>query len=279
MASRNILLVVAVVGWSAVAQAQAPVRWRTDYNSARKEASEKGLPIFLEITSDDCFYCRKLEAGPLRDPGVASLLSTQFVPLRVDGNAEAGLCRSLRVTAYPTLILAGADGKIHATLTGYQSADQLREYLKRSLTTAQAEQVVKAATNEKVGGARARELLALAKDELRDERYANALDHCEYLAAVFAESPEGKEAAALAAQLRADPERLAAIGEQLAEKAAAAQLAVAQSYLKRSEPAKALAALEASLRLSPGGQSSKVAQAELTSLKANPPTFPAALKK
>ena len=49
-----------------------PVTWRSDYNSARKEAGEKGLPIFLVIGTDNCFYCRKLEAGPFRDPAIVA---------------------------------------------------------------------------------------------------------------------------------------------------------------------------------------------------------------
>ena len=62
----------------------APVAWRTDYNAARKEAAEKGLPLLVIIGTDDCFYCRKLEAGPLKAPEISSLIADNFVALKLD---------------------------------------------------------------------------------------------------------------------------------------------------------------------------------------------------
>src|SRR5580700_2732043 len=61
-----------------------PVVWRTDYNSARKEAADKGLPLFVVVGTENCFYCKKLEAGPCRDAAVANLLASNFIPLKID---------------------------------------------------------------------------------------------------------------------------------------------------------------------------------------------------
>lgn len=113
-----------------------PPAWRTDYNAARKEAAEKGLPLMLVVGTDNCFYCKKLEAGPLRDPGVAAALAGSFVPLKVDAHREPALARALKVQAYPTTVLAGADGKIHAFIEGYVEADRLSEHLKRAANAA-----------------------------------------------------------------------------------------------------------------------------------------------
>ncbi|MGL4420169.1 MAG: thioredoxin family protein, partial [Gemmataceae bacterium] len=113
-------LVFAAVGIilpSASAADPAPaVQWRTDYNAARREAAEKNLPILMEITSDNCYHCRRLEATTLRDSNITATLQQHFLALRINGEEEQNLCRLLRVTAYPTLIIANSDGKIHATL-------------------------------------------------------------------------------------------------------------------------------------------------------------------
>jgi tetratricopeptide (TPR) repeat protein len=110
-----------------------PVEWRTDYDSARKEAIDKDRLVFLEFQTDECYHCRRLESGPFRDPAVSGLLNDRFVPLKVDGNKSPKLAQALRIQAYPTMIVAAPDGKIIAFLEGYHDAKPLTEHLQRSL--------------------------------------------------------------------------------------------------------------------------------------------------
>src|SRR6266545_57747 len=121
-------------GRPAAAPAAPPLVWRTDYNTARKEAQEKGLPLVVVIGTDDCFYCRKLEAGPLKDAGITNLLATGFIPLKLDATRAPDLAKALKVQLYPTTVLAGPDGKIYAFIEGYLEADRLGEQLKRTAT-------------------------------------------------------------------------------------------------------------------------------------------------
>ena len=125
------LVTAGVLLVAASAPAADPVTWRTDYNAARKEAAEKGLPLFLVIGTDNCFYCRKLEAGPFRDSAIAAQLARNFIPLKVDANKEPNLSRALKVQVYPTMVLAGADGKIVAFIEGFLETERLEEQLKR----------------------------------------------------------------------------------------------------------------------------------------------------
>ena len=122
------MLVVAV--WVPSTRAD-DIPWRTDYNAARKEAEEKGLPLFVEVGTEACFYCRKLESGPFRDPTIRKLLEKEFIPLKIDANREPMLARALKVNLYPTMLLAGHDGKIHAFLEGYMDSERIQG----SLTT------------------------------------------------------------------------------------------------------------------------------------------------
>src|SRR5262245_50249410 len=122
-----------VVSASPARAADKQVEWRADYDAARKEAVDKARPIFLEFHTDECFHCRRLENGPFHDPAVVSLLNERFIPLRVDGNKSPRLTEALRIQAYPTMIIAAADGKILAFLEGYQEARPLYDHLQRSL--------------------------------------------------------------------------------------------------------------------------------------------------
>jgi thioredoxin-related protein len=130
------VLVTLVVGFSARPVRAADPVWRTDYNTARKEATEKGLPLFVVVGTDNCFYCRKLETIAFRDPAVAALLANAFVPLKLDAGREPALAKALKVQVYPTVVLAAQDGKIHAFLEGYLEPDRLAEHLKRTVSTA-----------------------------------------------------------------------------------------------------------------------------------------------
>jgi uncharacterized protein YyaL (SSP411 family) len=213
-------LVVGVVAavWPVHAAEPVAVHWRTDYHAARKEAQEKGLPVFIEIGTHDCVYCRKQDATTFRDPGVIRMLNTRFVPLRVDGTTERALVQALRVQVYPTTVLAAPDGKIVDFVQGYLSAEQLREHAKRAIinTTEVAKD-----TADRPRSTQARDLLTAARAEYRSERYAACLDHCEQVAAKFGDLPEGKEASTLADQIKADPVRLAAACERHTERTAA----------------------------------------------------------
>jgi thioredoxin-like negative regulator of GroEL len=107
------------------------VQWRTDYNSARKEASEKGRPILLEFATENCMWCKKLDLTTFRDPAVAKLLNEQFISLKVDADRESTLTQMLRITQYPTLVVAGPDGKIIGVLEGYQEPAPLSDQLQK----------------------------------------------------------------------------------------------------------------------------------------------------
>lgn len=128
-----LVLGVAASRASAQPRAAAAPTWRTDYNTARKEAMQKNLPIFVVVSTDNCFYCRKLEATTFRDAGIEKQLVESFIPLKIDANRDPELAKALRVQAYPTMVLAGADGKIHAFLEGYLDAERLDGHLKRAI--------------------------------------------------------------------------------------------------------------------------------------------------
>lgn len=117
----------------APAPAAPAVVWRTDYNTARKEAQEKGLPLLVVVGTENCFYCRKLEAGPLKEAGVSNLIAGGFIPLKLDATNNPDLAKALKIQLYPTMVLAAPDGKIHAFIEGYVEADRLADQMKRTV--------------------------------------------------------------------------------------------------------------------------------------------------
>jgi len=359
------------------APAADPIAWRTDYNAARKEAIEKGLPLFLVVGTDNCFYCKKLEGGPFRDVAITGQLAANFIPLKIDATKEPTLAKALKVQLYPTIVLAGPDGKIHGFIEGYLEADRLSDNLKRAVTAAtttdwaardfeqaskalatseypravsllkgimkeaadkpvgvKAKQILddverlaagrlarakqleqlgltqealdalaeavktyagtqaaadattlmtglaaKPETQEKLRTRAARDHLAAAKEEFKGNKFYDCLQRCEQLAAAFPESAEAKEALGIVADIRSNPERLAAACEVMNQRTAALYMTLAESWEKKGQTAEAVACYEKVSKLCPNTRQADIAFAQMTKLRANGNATPASLQK
>jgi thioredoxin-like negative regulator of GroEL len=112
------------------------IEWRSDYNSARREAAAKGRPLLIDFGTEDCFWCKKLDAGPFKDQQVVGLLNEKFVALKIDANRDAPLANALRIQSYPTIVFATADGKILDMKEGFLEVPMLMEKLQTTLAKA-----------------------------------------------------------------------------------------------------------------------------------------------
>lgn len=366
----------ALVLISTPALAADPIPWRTDYNAARKESQETGKPMLVEIGSDNCLYCRKMEATTFTDPAIVELLKNHYIPLKINASQDNTLVQALRVQMYPTTVLAGPDGKIHSFLQGYMAAAQLKDHAERTvlavttpdwvardlqeanksiatgdytravsllkgitleakaspaktkasqilaeLEQSAADRLARATVLERQGettaamdvlselmrnyagtvaaqdasarlsglaqrggadrlrSTRARDLLAMARDEFRNERFADCLDHCELLTTRYADLPESQEAALLAKQVKADPDRLAAACDQLNERAAAMHLALADVWLTKGQVREATVCLEKVSRMWPNTRQAEVAHVQLMKLQRGDGTYQAGFEK
>jgi thioredoxin-related protein len=128
----SLLVVGAALLGPAAAGAQE-VQWRSDYNVARKEAKEKGRPLVLDFFTDNCMYCDLLDKTTYRDPVVVKAMNEQFIPVKLHERRERPLVEYLRLSAYPTVVFADAEGKILGTMEGYKEAPRFQEYLQRAL--------------------------------------------------------------------------------------------------------------------------------------------------
>jgi thioredoxin-like negative regulator of GroEL len=130
----NLLLTcgVLVLASSCVcAQETAGIKWRSDYVSARKESEAKNLPMFIDFWRTLCPPCERMEQTTFRDPRIVSVINEKFIPLRVNGPENRGLTDQLGINLYPTVVLAGPDGRIAQTLPAFQEADILHDHIQR----------------------------------------------------------------------------------------------------------------------------------------------------
>jgi thioredoxin-like negative regulator of GroEL len=108
------------------------MKWRHDYDAARKEAAATGRPLLFDIGTEACGWCKKLDATTLRDPAVVRALNDRFIPVRVDAGKNAKLADGLGAEGYPTLVLAAPDGKVVGRHAGYADVAQLTALLRKA---------------------------------------------------------------------------------------------------------------------------------------------------
>ena len=228
------------------------VTWLDDYNAARREAHDKNLPLVIDFSTQNCIWCRKLEATTFRDPFVVKMLSERFVALRLDGEKDASLAKSLNVTGYPTLVFADAEGKILAKQDGYMNATDFGQQLGRVLASQrpidagmhQAVHMESPPAMEASAGPershRAYQLLSLAQADFRDQHFLGCLERCKTLKADYADLPEGAEAQRLETKIRTDPDQLRLacdnLTDRLGDSEQAMWMAVAIQFLVLVRP-------------------------------------------
>jgi thioredoxin-like negative regulator of GroEL len=283
-----------------------PIVWRTEYAAARKEAEQKNLPLLIVVGTEQCFYCRKLETTTFADPEVVPFVAGGFVSLKIDANKDPEFARAMRVTLYPTTMIAGPDGKIFAYLAGYQSSEQFQSNSKKALAlipppakpldtqatlTAQTRPETKvdilAGAVKATGPAdpmtrpqpqvptTAKDLLSGVKLAFREEKFADCLDRADVLMSAYPGSSEADDAAGVVAAVHADAERLAIASDQSDERFAGRYYAIGESLAAKGRGKEAIQAFEKVQRLTPNGRWADLARSKLPGLYKQFPTIKA----
>ncbi len=126
---------------------------------------------------------------------------------------------------------------------------------------------------------RAQDLLRVARDEAKMERYLNSLDFCEVLSTGYQDLPEARAAAELAASIKAHPQQMAAACAAMNDRLARMYLDLADTLTKKGEREQAVACLEKVQNLSPAVATAANVQARLSVLMLRTPGVPTGLQK
>ncbi|MGH7725671.1 MAG: thioredoxin fold domain-containing protein [Candidatus Eiseniibacteriota bacterium] len=114
------------------------VAWREPGSGAEEEALRTAKPLLYDFAADWCGPCRMMQAEIFSDPGLAGQIDSMFVPVRVrDRLREEGrnpaavdsLQNRYEVHAFPTLVVASADGSRHEKLVGYPGSARTMDWI------------------------------------------------------------------------------------------------------------------------------------------------------
>ena len=192
-----VLLLLAAVGGFAQS-----IAWRADLGSAIAEAKRTGRMMMVDVYTDWCGWCKKLDSDTYTDAKVIAL-SAGFIALKLNPEESADGARFIStygVNGYPTILFVEADGTLENRVVGYLDAPSFSDAMAK--TTRDAPKI--------------RAYLA----EFKSGKYANAQE----LLSMLVELGRTTDARAVFDTLRAAKSLAPSFQESIA-------LAIAQSFL------------------------------------------------
>jgi len=163
------VVLLALVAWtipaiadeqSGAAIAEAPELDWLKLDAALKTADREGKHIMVDVYTDWCTWCKKLDRDTYGDPAVRQVLAESYISVKLKGDSDAPLNvkgqpkkegdrtmvqfvpteqpvtterqltrGAFRVTGFPTIMFLAADGKVITSLPGYKDAVAFRNIL------------------------------------------------------------------------------------------------------------------------------------------------------
>lgn len=135
-------------GFNAVAQDK--IKWHT-IDEAIQLASQEPRVLVIDVYTDWCGWCKRMDATTFSDPGVVAMMNKHFYPVKLDAEGRENIVIGERTfkfvdngrrgyheiaaivtkgrLSYPTISYLNAQGKVLEAAPGYKTADQFRVYL------------------------------------------------------------------------------------------------------------------------------------------------------
>jgi len=119
---RRIILIAlaSFLAWSAAAVAE--VHWSQNYDTALEKAKKENKLVILDLYTDWCGWCKKLDKDTYANKDVADKLTKDFVAVKLNPEKSpkaAKLARDFGTGGFPHIVFVNADGKKVSEINGY----------------------------------------------------------------------------------------------------------------------------------------------------------------
>ncbi len=110
------------------------LRW-TKLETAVKTAAEQDKPVMVDVYTDWCGWCKKMDKEVFNNPDVAEALDRMFTLAKVNGESREsitykgqktdgfGIVQGFGIRGYPALIFLDSKGDVLTIIPGYIDAE------------------------------------------------------------------------------------------------------------------------------------------------------------
>ncbi|OGF14201.1 MAG: hypothetical protein A2W00_13985 [Candidatus Eisenbacteria bacterium RBG_16_71_46] len=137
----SVLMLMPLPALAARSAAGAGDGWRA-WDAGLREAGTAGRPVLVDVYTDWCGWCRRMERDVYSRQDVREYLAKRFVTIKLDAESDAaasyggqalterGVASRFNVRGYPTTIFLRANGEHLVNVPGYLPADRFLLLLK-----------------------------------------------------------------------------------------------------------------------------------------------------
>lgn len=140
-----LVLLLAVAGFSTQAQKPDKINWLTFEEAAAMTEKDPKM-IIVDVYTDWCGWCKKMDKGTFTDPAVVEYINDTFYPVKMNAEnnnqkftfkgqeyTEQTMSRAMRVSSYPNFIIMDAAMENITQMPGYREAEPFLQTLQAVL--------------------------------------------------------------------------------------------------------------------------------------------------
>jgi len=108
------------------------IDWQKNYDTALEQAKKGKKLVMVDIYTDWCGWCKKLDRDTYSDKDVQAKLAKDFIAVKVNPEKSAAgqkLQQQFGARGYPFIVIVDADGKKISQIVGYRPAAALLQEL------------------------------------------------------------------------------------------------------------------------------------------------------
>lgn len=106
----------------------ADVHWSANFADAQAQAKKEHKPLLVLITSEQCRWCRKMEATTLQDDGIVGRINSDFKSVHVTRDKSI-YPEKLTAKMVPMSYFLDGEGKVIYSIPGYWGSEDYNSVL------------------------------------------------------------------------------------------------------------------------------------------------------
>jgi thiol:disulfide interchange protein len=117
---------------SPTTEADGVLKWESSYQAALVRAKAEKKLVMVDVYTDWCGWCKRLDRDVYANPSVAAKLASGFVVVKLNPEKTkeaAEVSRQFGTRGFPHIVFVNGDGKKVNEISGYVPADEFGKRL------------------------------------------------------------------------------------------------------------------------------------------------------